>query len=74
MFRPIPFICSHAYKEPKTYDEQIAILRDHGCVIDDDADCIDKLSTIGYYRFSAYFLPFKQDDGTYLSGTNFIRM
>ena len=58
-------------KEPKTYDEQIAILRDHGCVIDDDADCIDKLSTIGYYRFSAYFLPFKQDDGTYLSGTNF---
>lgn len=58
-------------KEPKTYEEQIAILRSHGCVIDDEADCMDKLSAIGYYRLSAYFLPFKQEDGTYVEGTNF---
>ena len=58
-------------KEPKTYEEQIAILRSHGCIIDDEADCKEKLSTIGYYRLSAYFLPFKQNDGTYVNGTNF---
>lgn len=58
-------------KPPKTYDEQIAILRSHGCAIDDESDCKDKLSSIGYYRLSAYFLPFKQKDGSYTEGTNF---
>lgn len=31
-------------KQPKTYEEQIAILRSHGCTINDEADCKDKLS------------------------------
>ncbi|MEZ3433303.1 MAG: Abi family protein [Lachnospiraceae bacterium] len=61
----------HKVKQPKTYDEQIAILHSHGCAIDDEADCKDKLSSIGYYRLSAYFLPFKQKDGTYTEGTSF---
>ena len=47
-----------AVKQPKTYKEQIAILRSRGCIIDDVTDCTDKLSYIGYYRLSAYFLPF----------------
>lgn len=58
-------------KQPKTYKEQIAILRGHGCTIDDEADCEDKLSSIGYYRLSAYFLPFRQENGAYETGTNF---
>ena len=58
-------------KQPKTYEEQVSILRSHGCIIDDEADCTDKLSSIGYYRLSAYFLPFKQADGTYAEDTNF---
>lgn len=58
-------------KQPKTYEEQISILRSHGCLIDDESDCKGKLSSIGYYRLSAYFLPFKQEDGNYVEGTNF---
>lgn len=60
-----------AVKQPRTYEEQIAILRRHGCTIEDEADCMDKLSSIGYYRLSAYFLPFKRRDGTYVQGTDF---
>lgn len=53
------------------YEEQIEILRKHGCIIDDDIYCREKLLAIGYYRLSAYFLPFKQLDGSYLAGTRF---
>ena len=58
-------------KQPTTYEEQIAILRRHGCIISDEIDCKDKLASIGYYRLSAYFLPFRQDNGNYLVGTTF---
>ena len=58
-------------KQPKSYEELIKILRNHGCIIENEAECIQKLSNIGYYRLSAYFLPFKQTDGTYLKGTQF---
>lgn len=58
-------------KRPTTYEEQVTILRRHGCIINDEADCKDKLSSIGYYRLSAYFLPFRQSDGNYLAGTTF---
>lgn len=58
-------------KQPKTYEEQVDILRKHGCAISDEAGCMDKLSAIGYYRLSAYFLPFKKEDGAYTAGTDF---
>lgn len=58
-------------KQAKTYEEQLSILRSRGCIIDDEGDCMDKLSSIGYYRLSAYFLPFKQKDESYVEGTNF---
>lgn len=61
-------------KPPTTYEEQITILRKHGCAINDTADCRNKLSSIGYYRLSAYFLPFRQEDGTYVDGTAFDRV
>lgn len=61
-------------KTPKTYEEQMEILRSRGCSIGEEAFCIEKLASINYYRFSAYFLPFKQADGQYLPGTSFERV
>ena len=62
---------SNKIKPFTTYAQQIEILRSHGCLIRDEAQCQDALSSIGYYRFTAYFLPFKQSDGQYVEGTNF---
>jgi len=45
-------------KSPKTFEEQIAILRQHGLKIEDENIAIDILSKLNYYRFSAYLLPF----------------
>jgi abortive infection bacteriophage resistance protein len=47
------------------------ILRAHGCTVSDEARCEEILSQVGYYRLSAYFLPFKTADGTYKNGTDF---
>ncbi len=58
-------------KEPTTYQEQIEILRARGCVITDESFCMEKLSVINYYRFSAYFLPFKNSDDSYAPGNTF---
>lgn len=61
-------------QEPKkatTYQEQIDILKRHGCVIHDETYCVQKLTQVNYYRLSAYFLPFKQADGRYRDGTSF---
>lgn len=64
------------YKQKKatTYDEQLYLLRSRGAVIEDDAFCKQKLAELNYYRFTAYFLPFRQEDGTYLPGTSFYRV
>jgi abortive infection bacteriophage resistance protein len=58
-------------KEPTTYKQQIEILRSKGCVIQDEAYAEEILSKINYYRLTAYFLPFKQTDETYIAGTDF---
>jgi len=58
-------------KDATTYDEQIAILRDRGALVVDEVFCKEKLAEINYYRLTAYFLPFRQSDGTYINGTSF---
>ena len=58
-------------KRHYTYAEQIEKLRSRGCIITDDAVCERKLQHIGYYRLSAYFLPFKKDDNRYTDGLTF---
>jgi abortive infection bacteriophage resistance protein len=58
-------------KPPTTYKQQIEKLRSRGCLITDESVCEDILSKINYYRFSAYFLPFKTQNENYLTGTNF---
>ncbi|MCL2480402.1 MAG: Abi family protein [Spirochaetaceae bacterium] len=57
-------------KPPTTYDEQVEILRRRGCLIKDEALCKEILAKLNYYRFTAYFLPFRKDNGDYLPGTN----
>lgn len=58
-------------KEPTTYQEQLAILQKRNIIIDDSDYCISVLESVNYYRFTAYFLPFKLKDGTYRNGTRF---
>lgn len=58
-------------KQPKTFEEQVAILKQHGCVIDDEETCIRVLANVNYYRLSAYFLPFKEKNSRYHKGTTF---
>lgn len=58
-------------KKPTTYEEQIELLRARHCIIDDEQFCKEILSTISYYRLSAYFLPFKESDENYSNGTSF---
>ena len=61
-------------KPATTFDEQLALLRKRNCFINDPAFCTQVLRHINYYRFSAYFLPFKAPDGTYIKGTSFHRV
>lgn len=58
-------------KKPTTYQEQLDILQKRNIVIDDPVRCVEVLESVNYYRFTAYFLPFKQKSGTYRSGTRF---
>jgi abortive infection bacteriophage resistance protein len=61
-------------KKPATYAEQVAKLREHGCVVSDEAFCEEILAQVSYYRLSAYFLPFRTSSGKYKSGTDFLKV
>lgn len=50
-------------KKPTTYEEQLKILESRGAFVSDEVFCLQKLAEINYYRFSAYFLPFRKTDG-----------
>lgn len=58
-------------KPPVSFDAQLNKLKERGCVITDEAFALMKLKQINYYRLTAYFLPFLQEDGTYQRGTTF---
>jgi len=58
-------------KPPLTYKQQIEKLREKGCYVKDASFCEQILSQINYYRLSAYLLPFRKKDGSYLCGTDF---
>jgi abortive infection bacteriophage resistance protein len=57
-------------KQPKTYEEQLDILRGRGLVINDEVQAIESLKRLNYYRLTAYTLTFKKDD-LFQSGTTF---
>jgi abortive infection bacteriophage resistance protein len=53
------------YAKPAlTYEQQVELLKTRGLVFDNEAEARHSLERIGYYRLSAYFIPFK------VSGTN----
>lgn len=61
-------------KPPISYEEQLQRIAKRGCLIDDKERCLKILETVNYYRLTAYFLPFKKSDETYIEGTSFFKI
>ena len=57
-------------KKPTTIEDQLSLLKQRGCIVEDDTFALSVLADINYYRLSAYFLPFRNGD-SYAPGTRF---
>ncbi|MBD5383840.1 MAG: Abi family protein [Ruminococcaceae bacterium] len=60
-----------AAKIPSTINEQIAKLKERGCIIGDEKKARETLKYINYYRISNYFEPFSVSKHRYEEGTTF---
>ena len=49
-------------KEPKTFDEQLQILKSRNMIVDNEEETIKILKRTNYYRLTAYALQFKDGD------------
>lgn len=58
-------------KAPATINEQIKILKQRGCVFEDEGLARETLRYINYYRLSNYFEPFSVSKHKYEAGTSF---
>ncbi len=60
-------------KSPLSIDEQIAKLKTHGMIIDNETDVKEFLTNVSYYRFSGYLLQFRNsvDKGQLQAGITF---
>jgi len=63
-----------ADKPWKSFEEQLAILKGRGLLVDDDAKAINYLERLGYYRLSGYLYPFRdfeitKDESGKITGT-----
>ena len=58
-------------KLPATIDEQIAKLKERGCIIEDMEAARETLKYINYFRLSDYFEPFEVSKKRYEDGTSF---
>ena len=61
-------------KEPFKLCQQIEKLKSKGCCIDDENKAKQILNQINYYKLSAYFLPFKNPDGSYKFDTSLYKV
>lgn len=63
-------------KAPTTYEEQIRLIQEKGFLISkqEEEACIRFLNRVNYYRLSAYFLPFRKRDGSYIPDVPFSRV
>jgi len=64
-FMPAVWGCSmpETYQKPAlTFSDQLALLQTRGLIINDPAHALTQLSTISYYRLSAYWYPFRIRD------------
>lgn len=62
--------CDIVLKSPKTLEEQVNILKEHGMEIEDEEFAINVLSKINYYRFVSYALH-KKRNKRYIQRTSF---
>lgn len=60
-----------AAKIPSTISEQIAKMKERGCVFGDEKKARETLKYINYYRISNYFEPFSVSKHKYEEGTTF---
>ncbi len=60
-------------KVAKTYEQQLALLKERGLSVSDDAEALRWLRRVSYYRLSAYFPTFKKPSSCeeFLPGTSF---
>jgi abortive infection bacteriophage resistance protein len=58
-------------KPPLTFDQQADLLIRRGLVVSDRKALLVHLSNVSYYRLSAYWYPFRQQDDTLKPGTAF---
>ena len=56
------FVMERYTKPALKYEDQIALIKSRGLIIDDEARTKRHLSNVSYYRISAYMLPFKKRD------------
>ena len=75
-FSGVYFFMSRPYNKPAlTFEEQITRLITRGLIVENKLQAISKLSTISYYRLSAYWYPFRARDAfkhvtdTFISNT-----
>lgn len=61
-------------KKATSYKEQLQKIVARGCLVEDERKSLEILETVNYYRLTAYFLPFRKSDGTYLDGTTFSKV
>ena len=52
----------NTHKPPKTYPEQLQILRDRGLIVQNEGKALHILEHHNYYRLSAYRFPFVERD------------
>lgn len=57
-------------KPPLIFEEQLKLLESRGLIINDKELALAYLNNVSYYRLSAYFLPFKNND-LFIADTNF---
>lgn len=58
-------------KLPATVAEQLAKLKERGCIVEDEEFALETLTNINYFRLAHYFSLYLQKDGKYREGTRF---
>lgn len=58
-------------KPPKSFQEQLQLLKDRNLIVENNAKALSKLTYISYYRLSAYFLPYQTKKDWFDDGTTF---
>lgn len=60
-------------KKWKSFDEQLALLKSSGLIVENDKAALGYLERIGYYRLSGYFYPFRDFEISLQGGLKYQR-